>query len=140
MGAVYYGWNPHTEIKRPLDIKIAAVISVLGLLLGLFGCSEKTEYPFDTQKAYCYTRGGIIAGGDFDISFSTEGVVRYFSYEKPASEKEGGMKDRGADIYFTGIKAGSVEVTVTYTYPTREPKEYKFTLEVADDLTVTEAN
>ena len=50
------------------------------------------------------------------------------------------MRDKGADIYFVGLKEGKVAVTAVYKYPTCEPEEFIFTLNVADDLTVTRIN
>ena len=47
------------------------------------------------------------------------------------------MRDRGADLYFVGLKEGEVEVTFTYKYPTCEPEQYTLKLKVAEDLTVT---
>ncbi len=109
----------------------------MSLFASLFGCSKKPEYPFNMEKAYCYSRQGVIAGGGFQLKFNPEGVVEYYSYVKPVPENECGMRDRGADIYFVGLKEGTVAVTAVYEYPTCEPEEYTFTLNVADDLTVT---
>ncbi|MBQ7810894.1 MAG: hypothetical protein IJ346_08070 [Clostridia bacterium] len=109
----------------------------MGLFASLFGCSKKPEYPFDKEKAYCYTRQGVIAGGGFSLNFNPEGVVEYYSYVKPTPEDEAGMRDRGADVYFVGLKEGRVYVTAVYEYPTCPPEEYTFTLNVAKDLTVT---
>ncbi len=110
---------------------------MLGIFSLLFGCSKKPEYPFDTEKAYYYSRQGVIAGGGFHLSFNPEGVVEYYSYVKPVPEDEAGMRDRGADIYFVGLKEGVVKVTATYKYPTCEDEEYTFTLNVDKDLCVT---
>lgn len=137
MGAVHNGRYTHTKIRRPLGIKILAVICMFSIFAGLFGCSKKSEYPFDTEKALCYSREGVIAGGGFELKFNPEGIVEYYSYIKPVPPDEGGMKDRGADIYFVGLKEGRVEVTATYKYPTCPDEEYTFTLEVDKDLKVT---
>lgn len=140
MGAVLNGRHTHTKIKRPLGIKILAVICVMGLFASLFGCNKKPEYPFDTEKAYHYLRQGVIAGGGFKLEFAPEGVVEYYSYVKPVPEYECGMRDKGADIYFVGLKEGSVEVTAVYKYPTCEDEKYTFTLNVDKDLCVTKIN
>ena len=114
---------------------------MLGIFTSFFGCGKKQpEYPFDKEKAYCYSRGGVMAGGDFHLKFNPEGVVEYYSYTKPVPENEDGMKDRGADIYFVGLKKGRVEVTAVYEYPTCGPEEYIFTLNISDDLTVTKTD
>ncbi len=110
---------------------------MLGFLASLFGCGKKPEYPFDTEKAYHYSRGGVIAGGAFCLTFAPEGIVEYYSYVKPIPEYEAGMRDKGADIYFAGLKEGRVEVTATYKYPTCEDEVYTFTLNVDKDLCVT---
>ena len=110
---------------------------MFGFLLSLFGCNKEPEYPFDKEKAYYYSRSGVIAGGDFSMKFSPEGVVEYYSYTRPVSEYECGMRDRGADIYFVGLKEGRVEVTAVYKYPTCDPEEHTFTLNVDENLRVT---
>ena len=110
---------------------------MLSIIANLFGCNKKHEYPFDTEKAYCFSREGVIAGGNFRLAFSPEGVVEYYSYVKPPPEDEAGMRDRGADVYFVGLKEGRVEVTAVYEYPTCPPEENTFTLNVAENLTVT---
>lgn len=137
MGAIHNGRNPHTKSARPLGIKFLVVILMLGLFASLFGCSKEPEYPFDKSKAYCYSRQGVIAGGDFTLRFNPEGVVEYYSYRKPVPEDECGMRDRGADIYFVGLKEGIVEVTAVYKYPTCEDEEVTFTLNVDKDFCVT---
>lgn len=119
-------------IKKGLIILMA-----FSMFASLFGCNKKTEYPFDEEKAYCYTRSGVIAGGSFMLNFAPEGIVEYYSYVKEVPEYEAGMKDKGADIYFAGLKPGRVEVTATYKYPTCEDEIFTFNLEVAEDLTVT---
>ncbi len=140
MGTVHNGGNTHTKVKRPLGLRILTVICMLGFLTSLFGCSKKPEYPFDKEKAYYYSRQGVIAGGAVHLTFEPEGIVEYYSYVRPTPENECGMKDRGADMYFVGLKEGRVEVTFVYEYPTCEPEEYSITLEVAEDLTVTRAD
>lgn len=137
MGTVHNGRYPYTQISRPLGIKILAVICVMSLFASLFGCSKKPEYPFDKEKAYCYSRQGVIAGGSFHLKFNPEGIVEYYSYVKPVPENECGMRDRGADIYFVGLKEGRVEVKAIYEYPTCPPEENTFILNVAENLTVT---
>lgn len=137
MGAIHNGRNPHTKSSRPLGIKILAVLCMFGMFATLFGCSKEPEYPFDKEKAYCYSRQGVIAGGGFHLKFNPEGIVEYYSYVKPVPENEAGMRDRGADIYFVGLKEGKVEVTATYKYPTCPNEVYTFTLNVAQDLSVT---
>lgn len=110
---------------------------MIGIFASLFGCSKKTEYPFDKEKAYYYSREGVIAGGNFHLSYNPENIVECYSYVKPIPENEGGMRDKGADLYFVGLNKGEVEVTFTYEYPTCEPEQYTLTLKVAEDLTVT---
>ncbi len=110
---------------------------MLGFFASLFGCNKKPEYPFDKEIAYYYSRQGVIAGGGFHLNFNPEGVVEYYSYVKPVPENECGMRDRGADIYFVGLKEGRVEVTATYKYPTCEDEVHTFTLNVDKDLCVT---
>lgn len=114
---------------------------MIGFLASLFGCSKTPDntpdYPFDTEKAYCYSRQGVIAGGDFHLTLDPEGIVDYYSYVKPVPENECGMKDRGADIYFVGLKEGRGEVTAIFGYPTCEDEIYTFTLNVNKDLFVT---
>ena len=120
-------------------LKTAVMIVMLGLLSMLFGCkTEKApEYPFDTEKAYCISRGGIIAGGSYEIKTEPEGKVKIYSYIIPAPEGEDGMKDSGANIYFVGIEPGEVTVTVNEYYPSAEPEKYSFTLVIAEDLSVS---
>ena len=124
------------EITRLLNLRILGVICIMGIFASLFGCSKKTEYPFDTEKAYYYSRQGIIAGGNFRLTFNPEKIVECYSYVKPVPENECGMKDRGADLYFVGLKEGEVEVILIYEYPTCPPEIYTITLKVADDLSV----
>ena len=114
-------------------------------LVSLFGCfdktkqeqSEKQELSFDTSKAYCYHRSGVIAGGDCKLIIEPQGIVTYYSYVKYPPENECGMRDKGADIYFVGLKEGRAEVTVTFKYPTCEDEVYIFTLNVDENLCVT---
>ncbi len=127
------------KTSRVLKLSILELICIMGILTSLFGCNKKAEYPFDKEKAYHYSRHGVIAGGGFSLSFNPEGVVECYSYVKPVPENECGMKDKGADLYFVGLKEGETEVTLTYKYPTCEPEQYTLTLKVAEDLTVTKA-
>ena len=108
----------------------------MGIFASLFGCSKKTEYPFDTEKAYYYSRQGVIAGGSFRLTYNPEGIVECYSYVKPVPENECGMRDRGADLYFVGLKEGELELILTYGYPTCEPEIYTLKLKVAEDLSV----
>ena len=124
-----------TAIK--LNLRILGLVCMLGLFASLFGCNNKTEYPFDKEKAFYYSRQGVIAGGSFHLTFEPEQIVECYSYVKPVPENECGMKDRGADLYFVGLKEGEVKVTFTYEYPTCEPQQETITLKVAEDLTVT---
>ena len=87
---------------------------MLGIFASLFGCNKNPEYPFDKEKAYYYSRQGVIAGGGFYMKFNPEGVVEYYSYVRPTPENECGMRDRGADMYFVGLKEGRVEVTAIF--------------------------
>lgn len=120
-----------------MGIKIWKVMCVLSLIIGLFGCNKTSDYPFDVDKAYCYTRAGVIAGGNFYMEFDKENIVDYHSYTTPVPKYECGMKDKGAQIYFVGLKEGTVTVTAVFEYPTCEPEEYSFTLKVSDDLSVS---
>lgn len=140
MGAVHNGGYPYSKSPRPLGVRFLAVICIMGLFASMFGCNKKPQYPFDTEKAYHYVRQGVIAGGGFNMSFSPEGVVEYYSYVKPTPENECGMRDRGADIYFVGLKEGVVDVTAVYKYPTCEDEVYTFTLTVDEDLVVTKTD
>lgn len=113
---------------------------MLSIFKGLFGHKKAEKLPFYKSKAYHYLREGVIAGGGFKLKFDPPDVVEYYSYPKPVPEYEGGMKDKGADIYFVGLKEGKVEVTAVFKYPTCEDEEYTFTLKVAEDLTVTKSD
>ena len=93
--------------------------------------------PFDLQRAYVMHRGGIITGGGVSYSFSEEGTVKLYSRIKEAPEGEDGMRDGGAVLYFEGLRAGDVTVTVTERYPTCEDEVYSFVLTVGEDLRVT---
>lgn len=137
METVYNGWNTHTKIPRLLGIKALMVICMFSIFASLFGCSKTPDYPFDKEKAFCYSRQGVIAGGDFYLKLNPEDVVEYYSYVRPVPENECGMRDRGADVYFTGLKEGRVEVTAVFKYPTCEDEVYTFTLNVDKDLCVT---
>ncbi len=110
---------------------------MLSIFASLFGCSKKPDYPFDKEKAYCYARQGVIAGGGFYLKINPDDVVEYYSYVRPVPENECGMRDKGADIYFVGLKEGRVEVTAVFEYPTCEDEVYTFTLNVDKDLCVT---
>ena len=110
---------------------------MIGLFASLFGCTKKTEYPFDKEKAYYYFRGGVMSGGNVHLSFNPENIVEYYSYVKLVPENECGMRDKGADLYFVGLKKGEVKVTFTYEYPTCKPDEYSIKLKVDEDLAVT---
>ena len=124
-------------------LKIVVVIMVFSLIASLFGCGkpEKIEptpdYPFDVTKAYCYHRSGVIAGGDCEVTVEPEDVVIMYTYTKPVSEDECGMSDKGADIYFVGLKEGKAEVTVTFHFPTTESYSTTFSLNVDENLNVT---
>lgn len=123
-------------------IRIMAVIfTMLGILSMLFGCknNKEPEYPFDTEKAYYMSRGGIMTGGSFGIETSPEGIVEVYSYPKPVPEHEDGMRDKGADIFFVGSKPGTVTVTATEYYPTARPESFSFVLVVDEDLRVSKA-
>jgi len=109
----------------------------MSIFSSLFGCNKKTEYPFDKEKAYHYPRQGVIAGGSFRLTFEPEKIVECYSYVKPVPEDECGMKDRGADLYFVGLKEGKVKATLIYKYPTCEPEYDTLNLEVTKDLKVT---
>ena len=118
---------------------LAVVLVMLGILSMLFGCKtdKKPDYPFDTEKAYYQRRGGVIAGGRYEIETEPEGVVEVYNYPIPVPEHEDGMKDKGADIFFVGITPGEVTVTETEFFPTCPPDEYSFVLSVSEDLVVT---
>lgn len=112
----------------------------MGFFDSLIGSIKKTNYPFDKDKAYYYMRQGVIAGGGFQLSLSPENIVKCYSYVKPTPQNECGMRDRGADLYFVGLKEGEVMVTLTYKYPTCEPEQDILTLRVDKDLTVRKIN
>lgn len=126
-----------SETARKLKLRILGVVCIMGLFTSLFGCNNKIEYPFDKEKAFYYSRQGVIAGGSFNLTFNPEKIVECYSYVKPVPENECGMKDRGADLYFVGLREGEVEVTLTYKYPTCQPEQEIIILKVAEDLTVT---
>lgn len=98
---------------------------------------EEKSYPFDVEKAYHLRRGGIMAGGRVSYSYSEDGVVKHLSYEIRPPENECGMRDKGADVYFIGLKEGSTVVTMTWHYPTCEDETEQFTLKVDANFTVT---
>jgi len=64
-------------------------------------------------------------------------IVDYDSYVHKVPENEVGMTDKGADIYFVGLKESGVEVTATFEYPSCEDEEYTFILNVDKDFCVT---
>ena len=110
---------------------------MLSVLSMFFGCDKEPEYPFDAEKAYHMSRGGIIAGGSYKIKTDPEGIVEIFSYPEKPPKSEGGMKDKGAEIYFSGIRPGKTVVTVTKSYPTAKQEEFSFVLLVSEDLSVS---
>lgn len=120
-------------------LRLAAIFVMLGILSSLFGCKKDKEpdYPFDTEKAYYMSRGGIMAGGRYEIKTEPEGIVEVYSYVNPVLEGEDGMRDKGASIFFVGIKPGETTVTASEHYPTCPPDEYSFVLSVSEDLVVT---
>ena len=94
----------------------------MGLFSSFFGCNNSNpEYPFDKEKAFHYSRHGVIAGGRSELSYNPENIVECYSYVKPVPEYECGMKDNGADLYFVGLREGKTEVTFRYYYPTCQP-------------------
>lgn len=95
-------------------------------------------YPFDIHKAYRTIRTGIIAGGSIRYSFDDDGVVTYYEYPRYPPENECGMRDRGAEVFFVGLKPGTVTVTVTEQSPVGDKDEYTFRLTVDEELRVTE--
>ena len=117
---------------------LAVVLVMLGILSMLFGCKtdKKPDYPFDTEKAYYQRRGGVIAGGRYEIKTEPEGVVEVYSYPIPVPEHEDGMKDKGADIFFVGITPGEVTVTETEILPTCPTESFSFVLVVDENLSV----
>ncbi len=118
---------------------LVVILVMLGILSMLFGCkTEKApEYPFDTEKAYYHRRGGVIAGGSYVIETEPEGIVEVYSYSIPVPEDEVGMKDKGADIYYVGLKPGEVTVTETEFFPTCPPESFSFVLVVDENLSVS---
>lgn len=129
---------------RTFQKKGLLVMAIVCLLMNLFGCvnnidllHSKPEFPFDTTKAYCYHRKGVIAGGNCNISVEPQGVVKYYSYPEYPSGYESGMKDKGADIYFVGLKEGKVKVTLEYSFPTTTASVDVFILEVDKELNVS---
>lgn len=111
-----------------------------GFFRNVFGKCEKQNFPFDKEKAYCFLRQGVIAGGGFSLKLDPEGIVEHYSYVNPVPENECGMRDRGAYIYFSGLNEGNVEVTAVYHYPTCEDEVEIFTLKVDRDLCVRRIN
>lgn len=112
----------------------------LSMLLSLFGCKAPApSYPFDIDKAYHTTRTGIIAGGRISYAFSENGVVTYYEYPEYPPVNECGMRDRGADIYFVGLKTGTVTVTMTERSPVGDDESRSFELVVDNDLRVSKA-
>ncbi len=97
---------------------------------------EKT-YPFDVEKAYLYRRPGLMTGASCRIDIKPEGVLEYYSYPVPPREMECGMRDRGADIYFAGLKEGMAQVNIITHYPTCPEETESFTLQVESDGRVT---
>ena len=118
-------------------LKTAVVLIMLGLLSMLFGCKKEPIFPFDVEKSYHMSRGGIIAGGNYEIKTEPEDIVEVYSYPEKSPKNEGGMKDNGADIYFVGLKPGKTVVTVTKSYPTAKPQESTFILSVSENLYVS---
>ena len=118
---------------------LAVVLVMLGILSMLFGCKtdKKPDYPFDTEKVYYQRRGGVMAGGRYEIETEPEGVVEVYSYPIPVPEHEDGMKDKGADIFFVGITPGEVTVTETEILPTCPPESFSFVLVVDENLSVS---
>ena len=119
---------------------ILVIIMASTLTSVLFGCENNAEAEhknFDTKKAYCYHRHGMIAGGECRVEVEPEGVVKWHEYSDEPREGEDGMSDHGADLYFVGLKEGSVEVTVIYDYPNTEDQTENFSLDVDKDLRVT---
>lgn len=121
------------------------LIMALSLFASLFGCFHNNpqtsptvpEFPFDTAKSYYYRRRGAIAGGNCILSVEPQGIVEHYSYVEYPSEHECGMKDKGADIYFVGLKEGEVKVTLEYQYPTTDSYFVEFVLLVDETLKVT---
>ena len=118
-------------------LKSAVIIIMLSLLSMLFGCSKEPQYPFDTEKAYHMSRGGIISGGSYEINTDPEGIVEIYSYPNKPPKNEGGMKDTGAEIYFSGIKPGKTVVTIIKSYPVSKQEVFSFALSVSEDLHVS---
>lgn len=130
----------YLKMKKLLKIGVV-VLMASSLFASLFGCINKTpqkqDYPFDTAKAYCYRRSGVISGGNCRLTAEPQGIVTYYSYVKYPPENECGMKDKGADIFFVGLKEGKVKITLEYMYPTTESDFEEFTLSVDSALNVT---
>lgn len=118
-------------------LKAAVIIVMFFFLSMFFGCEKEPKYPFDTEKAYHMSRGGIIAGGSYEIKTEPEGIVEVYSYPEKPSKNEGGTKDKGAEIYFSGIEPGKTVVTITKSYPTAKKEEFSFVLSVSEDLCVS---
>lgn len=132
-------------------MRILAFIMAFSLLGLLFGCdkdaqlqtntetTQSTElgFPFDVNKSYLHSRSGIIAGSSCKVFVEPADIVKVHEYVKYPAQGQCGMQDNGSDIYFEGLMAGEVKVTLSYTYPTMEPEEVTFTLKVSDDFTVT---
>lgn len=97
----------------------------------------KHTYPFDVEKAYIYHRQGLMTGASCEIQTSPDDLIQVYSYSKPVSELEDGMRDRGATVYFVGLKAGTAQVDVITYYPTCPKRVISFKLEVSEDGKVT---
>ena len=111
----------------------------LAALLSFLGCKKAPTYPFDIEKAYHTTRPGIIAGGRIFYTFSEEGAMTYYEYPEYPPKYEGGMRDRGAQVYFVGLRPGTVTVTMNEISPVGDRDSDSFDLIVDDDLRVTRA-
>ncbi|MBQ3195498.1 MAG: hypothetical protein IJB65_03425 [Clostridia bacterium] len=99
----------------------------------------KKKLPFDEEKAYLYRRTGIMTGGGCRIKVTPEDLLEVYSYPIPVPENECGMRDKGANIYFVGLKTGKATVELVYTYPTCPEDTESFTLRVTEDGRVTKA-
>jgi len=97
----------------------------------------KKTYPFDVEKAYRYRRPGLMTGASCRFEIKPEGALEHYSYPIPVPEMECGMRDRGANVYFVGLKAGTAQVDIITHYPTCPEEVESFILQVAEDGTVT---
>ena len=109
---------------------------LLLLLLPFCGCAPQAEpqFPFDREKAFRFSREGLITGEEYSIRIEPAEGADVYEYVTPAPEEEDGMRDAGAEIYIVGRRAGEVTVTVRRFLPTDGAWEESFRLRIGEDL------